>query len=161
MAQTQQGITAIEAEDLPRVVEVWEASVRATHGFLTEADIQFFKSLVGDDLMQLAVPACVRDGDGQVGFVGMEGVKVEAVFVHPAWRGQGIGPQLLSYAVETLGATELDVNEQNDQAVGSSAAWSSRSLVGPRWTLWASPSRYCICGRAGRRRRHHKCAREA
>lgn len=117
--QTQDRIAAIVAEDFPRVVEVWEASVRATHHFLTEADIQFFKSLVEDDLKRVGVLAGVRDGDGQVaGFIGVEGVAVEALFVHPMWRGQGIGRRLLTYAVETLGATELDVNEQNDQAVG-------------------------------------------
>lgn len=117
--QMQDRIAAITAEDFPHVVEVWEASVRATHHFLTEADIQFFKSLVEDDLKHLEVLASVRDGNGQVaGFVGVEGVTVEALFVHPAWRGRGIGRRLLTYAVETLGATELDVNEQNDQAVG-------------------------------------------
>ncbi|MEE4245289.1 MAG: GNAT family N-acetyltransferase [Kangiellaceae bacterium] len=32
-------------------------------------------------------------------------------------RGQGIGKTLLNYAVEKLGATKVDVNEQNPQAV--------------------------------------------
>jgi putative acetyltransferase len=119
MIQSQEDITAVEAEDFPRVVEVWEASVRATHHFLREADIQFLKPLVEDDLKQLEVLVCVRDGDGHVvGFVGVQGAEVAALFVHSAWRGQGIGRRLLSYAVETLGATRLDVNEQNDQAVG-------------------------------------------
>ena len=115
----QAEITAIEREDFPRVVEVWEASVRATHHFLTEADIQSLKPLVGDELARLAVLMGVRDGAGQVvGFVGVEGEKVEALFIHPAWRGQGIGRRLLTYAVEMVGATEVDVNEQNEQAVG-------------------------------------------
>jgi len=119
MMQIQEGITEITAEDLPRVVAVWEASVRATHHFLTEANIQFLKSLVADDLAQVEILAGVRDGDGEVvGFMGVEGAEVGALFIHPEWRGQGIGRRLLTYAVETLGATELDVNEQNDQAVG-------------------------------------------
>ena len=119
MMQTQDGITAIETEDLPRVVEVWEASVRATHHFLTEADIQYIKSLVEDDLAQVETLLGVRDGDGQViGFIGVEGDEVAALFIHPAWRGQGIGRRLFIYAVETLGATRVDANEQNDQAVG-------------------------------------------
>ena len=117
--QTQEGITAVEAADIPRVVEVWEASVRATHHFLTGADIQLLKPLVGDDLARLATLACVRDGAGQVvGFIGVAGEEVAALFIHPAWRGQGLGRRLLTYAVETLGATTLDVNEQNEQALG-------------------------------------------
>jgi len=117
--QTQEGISAIVAEDIPRTVEVWEESVRATHHFLTEADIQSLKPLVWVELPHLETLMGVRDAEGRVvGFVGVEGAKVEALFIHPERRGQGIGRRLLTYAVETLGATELDVNEQNDQAVG-------------------------------------------
>jgi putative acetyltransferase len=119
MMQTQEDITGITAEDLPRVVEVWEASVRATHHFLTEANIQYIKSLVEDDLAQVETLLGMRDGDGRViGFIGVEGDEVAALFIHPAWRGQGIGRRLFRYAVEILGATRVDVNEQNDQAVG-------------------------------------------
>lgn len=115
----QDDITAVTAEDIPHVVEVWEASVRATHHFLTEADIQHLKPLVGADLTGLETLAGVRDDAGLVvGFIGVEGVEVAALFIHPAWRGQGIGRRLLTYAIEALGATVLDVNEQNDQAVG-------------------------------------------
>jgi putative acetyltransferase len=119
LSQLPEGITAIEADELPRVVAVWEASARATHHFLTEADIQHLKQFVPDGLRQLETLLAVRDGDGQVvGFIGVEGTKVEALFIDPAWRGQGIGRRLMSYAVKILGATEVDVNEQNDQAVG-------------------------------------------
>jgi putative acetyltransferase len=119
MMQAQDGITEITAEDMPRVVEVWEASVRATHHFLTEADLQYIKSLVADDLAGVETLLGVRDDAGQViGFIGVEGDEVGALFIHPDWRGQGIGRRLFTYAVETLGATRVDVNEQNDQAVG-------------------------------------------
>ena len=40
------------------------------------------------------------------------------LFIHPDWRGQGIGKLLLNYAVNDMGATKLDVNEQNPLAVG-------------------------------------------
>lgn len=61
----------------------------------------------------------MRDGAGQVaGFVGVVDGKVEMLFIHPEWRGQGVGRRLLKHAVEALGATRVDVNEQNEQAVG-------------------------------------------
>jgi putative acetyltransferase len=40
------------------------------------------------------------------------------LFIDPAHRGQGLGKQLLRYAMQHLNADELDVNEQNPQALG-------------------------------------------
>jgi putative acetyltransferase len=108
-----------QPEDYPRVVEVWEASVRATHHFVSEADILIFKPLVREELPQSETLICMRDADGEIiGFMAVRGDEVESLFIHPGWRGKGVGRRLLSYAVETLGATRLDVNEQNEQAVG-------------------------------------------
>jgi putative acetyltransferase len=117
--QLQAGIAAVTADDYPRVVDVWQASVRATHHFITEADIAFFRPLVWEALPHMDALLSVRNDDGQVaGFIGVAGRKVEMLFIHPDWRGQGGGKRLLQYAVTTLGATQLDVNEQNEQAVG-------------------------------------------
>lgn len=117
---SQAVVSSVSPEDFSRVVDVWEASVRATHHFVTEADIQFFKPLVREGLPHVAELACVRDDcDEVVGFVGVTDEKDEMLFVHPAWFGQGIGRRLLTHAVTVLGATMLDVNEQNPQAVGS------------------------------------------
>jgi putative acetyltransferase len=115
----QEGVSAVGPDDFTRVVEMWEASVRATHEFVTEADIEVIRPLVRDGLPDVPHLLCVRERAGQVaGFIGVENGKVEMLFVHPAWRGQGIGRRLLNYAVTTLGASELDVNEQNPQAIG-------------------------------------------
>ncbi|MBP7999552.1 MAG: acetyltransferase [Chloroflexi bacterium] len=117
--QLLSGVFPIHTQDFPRVVEVWEASVRETHDFVSEADIQFFKPLVRDALPLVPGLVCVRDGSYQVvGFIGVVESKVEMLFVHPSARGQGAGSRLLMYAITTLGATTLDVNEQNEQAVG-------------------------------------------
>jgi putative acetyltransferase len=42
----QSGVFPVQAEEFPRVLAVWEASVRATHHFVSETDLQFFKPLV-------------------------------------------------------------------------------------------------------------------
>lgn len=112
-------IESVEPRDAPRLVAVWEASVRATHHFLSEADIAHFRPLVRQGLVGSLEMACVRDADGQVaGFIGVAGRKIEALFVHPAWRGAGIGRRLTEYAITQWGVDEVDVNEQNEQAVG-------------------------------------------
>jgi putative acetyltransferase len=114
----QEGVFAVHKEDFPRVVEVWEASVRATHHFVAESDILLFKPLVRDVLPAIEL-ACVRDDDGIVaGYIALNRPKIEMLFIHPDWRGQGIGRRLITYAVEVLGVTEVDVNEQNEQAFG-------------------------------------------
>jgi putative acetyltransferase len=69
--QTQKDIFPVRKQDLPRLIEVWEASVRATHLFLSESDIQFFQPLVCDELSGANGLVCVRDASGQVvGFIG-------------------------------------------------------------------------------------------
>jgi putative acetyltransferase len=111
-------VSEVYVEDFPRVVEVWEASVRATHHFVSETDIEYFRPLVRDELPSVEL-ACVRDTDGLVaGFMGVAKGKIEMLFVHPNWRGCRIGKRLIRYAVDMLGATTLEVNEQNAQALG-------------------------------------------
>ena len=112
-------ISPVGEADRSRLVEVWEASVRATHHFLGEADIQAFRPLVRDGLLGNLELACVRDVQGRlVGFVGVSASKIEALFVDPGLRGGGIGRRLLEHALHEMGGRSLDVNERNDQAVG-------------------------------------------
>jgi putative acetyltransferase len=116
--QAQDGISPVRAEEYVRVVAVWEASVRATHHFVAASDIEIFRPLVSAGLPHVKHLLSARDGEGRiVGFIGVVGDVVEMLFIHPDWRGRGIGRRLLTHAVATLGATRLDVNEQNEQAL--------------------------------------------
>lgn len=111
-------IDVVREDDRERLVQVWEAAVRATHDFLTEGDILFFRQFVRDGLIGQLELACVRDQDGELlAFLGVTGNRIEALFVHPEWRGSGLGKRLLLHGIDALGATEVDVNEQNEQAV--------------------------------------------
>ncbi len=100
------------------VLDLWEAAVRATHHFLSESDIQFFKPLVLPDLFAQEHLLGAHDESGRlIGFVGVSKGKMEALFVHPSWHGRGVGRRLAKHAVLVLGAATVDVNEQNEQAV--------------------------------------------
>ena len=119
MTEAFQGVTRTHEADLPRLFEVWESSVRATHTFLTEADIQSLVPLVKDILAQFSPIYCLRDAEGAVlAFLGVENSRIEMLFVHPDHRGAGAGKILVEYAIQALGANQVDVNEQNEQAVG-------------------------------------------
>ncbi len=105
--------------DFAQLTDVWEASVRATHDFLREEDIQKMKPLVRDEYLYLVTLFGIRDANGRIlGFIGVAGNKIEMLFIHPGARGKGTGRQLLRYAVDHLGTDQVDVNEQNGQAVG-------------------------------------------
>ncbi|MDH1262468.1 GNAT family N-acetyltransferase [Pseudomonas sp. GD03944] len=105
--------------DFPRMLDVWEAAVRATHDFLPESDIELIRPLLSSQYFPNLALTCVRDASGQVvGFLGGAEGKVEMLFVDPAAHGQGIGRALLHHAIEQDGAHQVDVNEQNPKALG-------------------------------------------
>lgn len=102
----------------PRLAGIWEASVRATHDFLDEADIAFLRPKVLHEYLPAVTLRACEDESGTIrGFVGVVGHRIEMLFVEPECRGRGIGKALLTHAVDRLGATALDVNEQNPQAI--------------------------------------------
>lgn len=119
MAKVLETITKVSEQDFDTLLNVWEASVQATHDFVSEDNIQFFKPLVRNDALPSLDLRCVRgDNNVPVGFIGVNSGKVEMLFVHPDFIGKGIGRRLLEYALHHMNATEVDVNEQNPKALG-------------------------------------------
>ena len=104
-------------KDYPLLTTIWEASVRATHHFLSEQEILFYKPLVEEDYLPSADLYCITDGLLPCGFMGIAGSHLEMLFVHPDTIGQGYGKQLLEYAIQNLGVSTVDVNEQNTHAL--------------------------------------------
>lgn len=101
------------------LLAVWENSVRSTHLFLSDGEVEQIKTYVPQALA--AVPHLVvaeRTPGTPVGFLGVEGDRLEMLFLAPSERGQGTGRQLLQYGVQQYGIRTVTVNEQNPQAVG-------------------------------------------
>ncbi len=112
-------ITPVAADEYPALTTLWEASVRATHDFLPEAHIERLRPLILNDYLAAVELRAARDATGALlGFAGVHEGKLEMLFIDPARRGTGVGKALLAHAIAELGVSEVDVNEQNPQAVG-------------------------------------------
>jgi putative acetyltransferase len=113
-------VATVEKSDYQELLRIWEASVRATHHFLEEDDIQYFKPLILNTYFDAVDLRSIRINESQeiLGFLGVAEGNLEMLFIDPDYRGKGIGKTLLEYAVSQLNVTKVDVNEQNDQAVG-------------------------------------------
>jgi len=108
-----------EKKDHETLIEIWESSVRATHDFLQEEDITTLKPLILEQYFDAVDLKCAKDDDGKIhGFCGVHEGNVEMLFISPESRGKGVGFQLMEYAIKNQGATKVDVNEQNRQALG-------------------------------------------
>lgn len=98
---------------------VWEASVRATHHFMCEEEIVRLREFVPSALAAVPHLVVVMDAAGMaVAFMGVDGQKIEMLFVAPAERGHGLGRRLVEYGFSAFGVTAVDVNEQNPAASG-------------------------------------------
>ena len=112
-------VTQREPQLICQLTTIWEDSVRATHLFLSEAEIQEIKAHVLQALTGGSHLLVAEKMPGQpVAFMGIEGPRLEMLFLSPAERGAGLGRQLLEYGIRHYHLQELTVNEQNPQAVG-------------------------------------------
>src|SRR5262249_60818224 len=90
-----------EAMDIRRAIpadrdvllDVWLRSVRATHTFLSEGDVQGLLPLVRDYLASPEAELWVlcSDAGAVMGFMGMSGSKMEALFLAPEFHRRGGG----------------------------------------------------------------------
>ena len=136
-------------ERTPMLVEqllaVWEDSVRATHLFLSDEEINSIKPYVPQDIEGVARLYMATEAGQPVAFMGTENGSLEMLFIASAERGKGLGKQLLERAERDEKVERVTVNEQNPQAIGfyehmdflftKELIWMSRGIRTP----------FCIC----------------
>lgn len=100
------------------LLNVWLRSVRATHTFVPEEDIQSMVPHVREYLASSETELwVVCDGGGApMGFMGMSGSKMESLFLAPELHRRGAGRRLVRHAQALHGELTVDVNEQNAAA---------------------------------------------
>jgi len=110
-------ISTTNTSDYDQLIRVWEASVRATHDFLTDTDISHYKLLIYDYYFEGLALYCMREQAEILGFIGLKEDYIQMLFVSPSAMQKGIGKELMNFAVNKHGARKVDVNEQNTGAV--------------------------------------------
>ncbi|MBB3154033.1 putative acetyltransferase [Paenibacillus endophyticus] len=111
-------ITPYQESEHDILVDIWYRAVCLTHTFLTDSDIQFYRQMVQNGALS-GVEIWVKRNEDQkpTGFIGLDGTKIEMLFVDPEYHGMGIGSRLIEHAQKIKGNSLLvDVNEQNDGA---------------------------------------------
>lgn len=104
--------------DGARLLDIWRKAVDATHDFLTPSDRVAIEAEVAAFLPQAPAWLATDPDDRAIGFMLIDGTHMEALFIDPAWRGQGIGRRLVDHALSLHPTLTTDVNEQNAQAIG-------------------------------------------
>ena len=99
------------------ILEIWEASVRASHRFLTEEDIGSLYPQAEDAVRQIETLWVIQDGLRTVGFMGVQERKIEMLFLHPDYFRKGLGKIFVERAFSDLNVEYVDANEQNPDAV--------------------------------------------
>lgn len=104
---------------LAQLLEIWEDSVRATHRFLSDAEVNRIKEYVPQAIRNVEHLIIAENKAGNmIAFMGVENSRLEMLFLAPYERGKGIGKQLIQYGLRNYRIEEVTVNEQNPQAVG-------------------------------------------
>jgi putative acetyltransferase len=106
--------------DLDALLSIWLRSVRASHAFLSELDIQTLLPIVRDQVLPCLRMWVVCDADSiPIGFMGVGERSIEALFIAPEHFNRGAGTMLVEFAKRhLLRPLHVDVNEQNPRAVG-------------------------------------------
>lgn len=106
-------------DDATALLDIWLRSVRASHAFITESDLQSLLPVVRDQVLpELDLWILCKDQDSPIGFMGVGENSIEALFIDPDhFRCRG-GTLLIEFARSRLSRPlHVDVNEQNPAAV--------------------------------------------
>lgn len=101
---------------IDELVSLWYRSVKCSHTFLNEDEINSIKQYVPTAIRLVPNLIVCYVKDIPVGFIGINNNKIEMLFVDDKLRGKGIGTKLLNYAFDNYNIDEVVVNEENNKA---------------------------------------------
>lgn len=104
---------------IEKLVNLWENSVKASHLFLSNKEVEEIKKYVPQALREIEHLIVETDKtENPIAFMGIYKNKLEMLFISPAHMKTGLGRKLIEEAIENYSVNELVVNEQNPKAKG-------------------------------------------
>ncbi|MEJ5056360.1 GNAT family N-acetyltransferase [Sphingobacterium sp. MYb382] len=105
--------------DYPALMTIWEGAVLTTHDFLATEDFELFKRLIPTEFLPQLRVFIIEDNKNKAqAFFSVSDDNLEMLFVAPTCRGKGYGKTAVDYVIQELQVRKVDVNEQNEQALG-------------------------------------------
>ena len=99
------------AEDAQAVIAIWRAAVDATHHFLAAEDRDAIDEEVSEFLPRVPLWIAADSADLPIAFMLLLEGHMEALFVHPAYSGVGVGSALVRHGLTLHPNLTTDVNE--------------------------------------------------
>ena len=90
-----------------QLMELWEKSVRETHLFLPDSEIENIKEYIPQALREIPhLIVAENENEFPVGLMGIGGQKLEMLFIASEERGNGLGKKLVEYGIEAYSINE-------------------------------------------------------
>lgn len=110
-------IRLMQEDDIEDVLQIWLLASEAAHSFV---GCSFWAEKLGE-MRDVYLPqtenwVCEEENE-VVGFLSLNGNRVEAIFVHPEKQGKGVGTALMRHAKSLKGDLELNVYAENESSV--------------------------------------------
>ena len=99
--------------EIPRLLEIWEAAALIAHPFLTDEFHQMVKKAMKEMYMPNSDTWVYVESGNILGFISMMNNEIGGLFVDPNQQAKGIGTQLVNYMTQFHDSLEVEVFEEN------------------------------------------------
>ena len=111
-------IRKLNEADIDKVMDIWMKSTIKAHDFISKEYWQNNYNTVKEVYIPMSETFVYKDVQGIKGFISMINNEfIGALFVDIDFQGNGIGKQLIDYAVSKYGKLKLAVYKENKKSV--------------------------------------------
>ncbi|MFR5133297.1 MAG: N-acetyltransferase [Terrisporobacter sp.] len=111
-------IRKLNEADIDKVMDIWMKSTIKAHDFISKEYWQNNYNTVKEVYIPMSETFVYKDAQGIKGFISeINNEFIGALFVDIDFQGNGIGKQLIDYAVSKYGKLQLTVYKENKKSV--------------------------------------------